>query len=240
MPDESRDGPLTGQPGDPDAADPAAESQDATTPEPGTGTAAAADASAAAVAPAATPDAAAATDAAADADASPATPDASATTATDASAGDAPGATTPVPGPSRGRQVLLGVLAAAGLAGAATLGIAGWRVFDQKDATLSIPDQVVGFRRDDSERALATADYLRTALEAAVPLNQVVGAVYQDPTDAQRSVLFFGGTKLLWSPQRDLDTVLDVVAGEAGKITDQREVPPGDLDGVMKCGSTTT
>lgn len=188
MPDQSPEGPLAGQPGDPGAIDVAAEQLDAT--------------------PGGAPD---------DAE-----------------------AIAPEPGPSRRRRVLLGALIAAALAGAATLGTTGWRIYDQKDAKLSTPDQLVGFRRDDSERALATADYLRTALAAAVSVDRVVGAVYQDPTDPRRSVLYFGGTKLLWSPQRELDTVLGVVAGEAGKITGQHDVPPGDLDGVMKCGSTTT
>lgn len=140
----------------------------------------------------------------------------------------------------RVRRIVVSVLAVAALAGSATLGTAAWRIYQQKDATLSTPDQIAGFRRDTSEQAEATADYLRTALGAAVSLDTIVGAVYQDPADAKRSVLFFGGTDLLWSPQQDLDAVLGVVSGEGVKITGEHEVPPGDLGGLVKCGSTAT
>lgn len=138
---------------------------------------------------------------------------------------------------SRSRRIVLAALLAVGLAGSTALGLAAWRVAEQKDAVLGTPAQVGELRRDDSPRAATTADYLRTALAAKVDLDDVVGAVYSDPGRAQRAVLFFGGTTLLWTPERDLDTVLELVSDETGAVTDLRAVAPGGLGGVMKCGA---
>jgi hypothetical protein len=139
---------------------------------------------------------------------------------------------------SRTRTAVLGSLLALGLAGAATLGTAGWRIAQQKDARLETPDRVAGLSRDDSERAVSAADYLRTALAAGVRLDETVGAVYTDPAAAERSVLLFAGTTLLWTPESDLDAVFDLIADDAGAVTGLREEPAGELGGVMKCGTT--
>lgn len=142
--------------------------------------------------------------------------------------------------PSRGRRVVLAALLAVGLAGATALGTTAWRLAAQNDATMTTPEQIDGLRRDDSERATVTADYLRTALAAEVQLDKVVGAVYAEQGATERSVLFFGGTTMLWTPERDLDTVLDLISDKTGTVTDVREVPAGALGGVMKCGRTAT
>lgn len=141
---------------------------------------------------------------------------------------------------SRGRLIVLGSLAALGLVGAAVLGTAGYRISSQKDATLETPEQVAGFRREDGEEARSTAEYLRTALSAEVDLDETVGAVYTDTAAAQRSVLFFGGTTLVWTPERDLDTAFELVSDDTGAVTGVRDVPAGDLGGTMKCGTTST
>lgn len=141
--------------------------------------------------------------------------------------------------PSRRRLVVLGSLLAVGLAGAGLLGVTGWRIVQQKDATLDTPAQVAGLTRDDSERARAAADYLRTALAAEIDLESSIGAVYADPADAGRSVLLFGGTTLLLRPEHDLDSLLNVVTDD-GAIAGLREVPAGTLGGVMKCGTSAT
>lgn len=142
--------------------------------------------------------------------------------------------------PSRRRIVLLASALVAGLAGAAILGTAGWRVAQQKDATLQTPARVAGLTRDDSERARTTADYLRTAFAAGIDVDKSIGAVYADPANAQRSVLLFGGTTLLWSPERDLDTLFDLVSDDSGAVIGLHEVSAGGLGGVMKCGTTAS
>ncbi|MFD0822443.1 hypothetical protein ACFQ0D_29925, partial [Micromonospora zhanjiangensis] len=146
----------------------------------------------------------------------------------------------PAAGPSRRRLIVLGSLLVVGLAGAAGLGSAGWRIAQQKDAVLETPSQVAGLTRDDSENARGTAEYLRDGLGANVQLDRSVGAVYGDPTDPRRSVLLAGGTTLLWRPDRGLDAALDLVSDNEGPIAGLRGVDAGELDGVMKCGTSTS
>lgn len=139
-------------------------------------------------------------------------------------------------GPSRTRLVVLGSLLAAGVAGAAVLGAASIRILQQKDATLDPPRSAAGLRLDDSSRAAETAEYLRTALAARMELDETTAAVYADPADDTRSVLFFGGTALIFTPGSDLDGAFELVSDRGG-AAEVREVQAGDLGGVMKCGS---
>src|SRR3712207_7917403 len=50
-------------------------------------------------------------------------------------------------------------------------------------------DQVATFKRDDTEGARQTADYLRDALAAEADLDKTIGVIYTDPADTSRSVL---------------------------------------------------
>ncbi|RKN28080.1 hypothetical protein [Micromonospora musae] len=140
---------------------------------------------------------------------------------------------------SRRRRIVWSAALVVGLAGAGVLGVAGWRVAQEKDTRIASPDQVAGLSRDDSERARSTADYLRSGFAADIELDRSFGTVYRDPTDEKRSVLLFGGTTLLWQPERDLDSLFGLMADETGKVTGLREVPAGELGGVMKCGTTS-
>ncbi|MGC5052702.1 hypothetical protein ACLQ2S_14745 [Micromonospora sp. DT48] len=138
----------------------------------------------------------------------------------------------------RGRlvMVLLAVVAALGVG---VFGTWGWRIVQQKDARITTPDQVAGLRLDTSDRAASTADYLRSGIAADIQLDSSFGAVYQDPADERRSVLIFGGTTLLWQPERDLESLFGLMADETATVTGLRDVSPGPLGGVMKCGSTS-
>jgi hypothetical protein len=138
------------------------------------------------------------------------------------------------------RTIVLASLLAVGLAGAAVLGTAVWRIAAQKDTTLTAPAEAAGLRRDDSEYAVTTAESLRTALTAEVDLDEAVGAVYTDPASKDRSVLFFGGTTLFWTPADDLDTAFDLFKDAAGAVTGLAEVPAGALGGTMKCGTAAS
>jgi hypothetical protein len=149
-------------------------------------------------------------------------------------------AETPGAARSRTRTILLSALLAVGLAGASVIGYTVWRILSQKDARLTAPPQVAGLRVDESEDGRRTAEYLATALSVDVDFDHAVGAVYTDPRAAERGVLFFGGTTLLWTPGSDLDTAFELVSDSQGAVTGLRDVDPGALGGTMRCGSTTS
>ncbi|SBT49781.1 hypothetical protein [Micromonospora narathiwatensis] len=140
---------------------------------------------------------------------------------------------------SRRRRIALAAALVVGLAGAGVLGVGGWRVLAQKDTHLNAPEKVAGLTRDDSERARSTAEYLRDGFAADIDLDRSFGTVYRDPADAKQAVLVFGGTTLLWQPERDLNTLFGLMADETGKVTGLRQVDAGRLGGVMKCGTTS-
>jgi hypothetical protein len=139
--------------------------------------------------------------------------------------------------PSRRRLVALGAALAAASAGAVGIGVAAWPVLAESNPVLEPPRQVAGLTRDDSERARSAADDLRTALLAEIDLDTSLGVVYADPADTRRSVLLVGGTTTVWRPERGLDDVLAVVSDGTEPVTGLREVPAGELGGVMRCGS---
>jgi hypothetical protein len=155
---------------------------------------------------------------------------------------------TPVPDDSdapatrrpRTRIIVLASLLAVGLAGAAVLGTAAWRISSQRDTTLGTPDRVAGLTMDTSENATTTSEYLRTALAAEVDLDNAVGAVYADPGARNRSVLFFGGTTLIWTPGSDLETAFELMSDETGAIAGLHDVDAGEFGGTMKCGTTAS
>ncbi|MFC0002665.1 hypothetical protein [Micromonospora siamensis] len=147
---------------------------------------------------------------------------------------------------SRGRRVALGVAGAVLTVGVVASGVWGWQVLREKDTRVDTPARLAGLERDDSERALNTADYLRSGFAADIDLDRSFGTVYREKTNAGgtpaagagRSVLVFGGTTLLWQPERDLDSLFGLMADETGKVGGLRAVDAGDLGGVMKCGTT--
>jgi len=141
-------------------------------------------------------------------------------------------------GAPRTKVIVLGVLLAASLTGAAVIGTTAWRISSQKDAVLVAPTEVATLRVDDSEGGLQTADYLTTALAAEVDLTETVGAVYTDSGSNDRGVLFFGGTALIWTPERDLDTAFKLISDDQGAVTGLHDVEAGTLGGTMKCGTT--
>ncbi|WP_328466341.1 hypothetical protein OHA21_46020 [Actinoplanes sp. NBC_00393] len=134
------------------------------------------------------------------------------------------------------RTVVLGALLTVSLAGAASLGYWGWKVNSQRNTTLSAPPAIGALTLNSSEDATATADYLQGALSAEVSMDKTVGGVYS--TADGKNVLFFGGTTLLWSPAKDLDTSFELISDQEGAVTDLHEVDAGELGGTMKCGVT--
>src|SRR5688572_26394991 len=125
------------------------------------------------------------------------------------------------------RRVALGALALVGLAGVTVVGVAGARIIQQKDAVLSPPDSLGSLVRDRSVNANDTATDLGTALAAGIELKDRMSVVYKDRDSDDRSVFLFGGTALLFSPEKDLDEVLRLIGQPAGD--GMREVDSGEL-----------
>ena len=136
------------------------------------------------------------------------------------------------------RRVILLALLVIAVAGLGTLGYAGWQIGTQKDATLSTPDTIGTLRLDTSDDGQQTAAYLQTALDAGINLNTTVGGVYADGTG--HSVLFFGGTATIWSPDTQLDNAFDLISDKQGAVTGLHKVDAGHLGGTMRCGTTKT
>lgn len=133
---------------------------------------------------------------------------------------------------------MLGAAAVAALAAAAVIGPDEWRVFQQRNTRLVPPQETAGLRLDNSPEAQSTADYLRTALAAGMDLRSTVSAVYADPANPSRSIIFVGGTATLRTPEADLDRLFELVTDETSRVAGARVVPAGPLGGVMKCGTS--
>ncbi len=140
------------------------------------------------------------------------------------------------PAKSPVRRIVLMVLLVVAVAGLGTLGYTGWQMSTQKNATLSTPDTIGSLRLDKSDDGQQTADYLQTALSAEINLDHAVGAVYQGGSGS--SVLFFGGTATIWSPESQLDNAFGLISDKQGAVTGLHKVDAGKLGGTMKCGTT--
>ena len=138
------------------------------------------------------------------------------------------------------RNIVLICLAAILLVVGILYGPTGWQVFEQRNATISTPAQLVGLELDQSEDAKATAEYIRDAVATATSISKSVAGVYTTPGDKTRSVMFVGGTARLWSPDKVLNDAFKPIADDTGGVKSIRDVPPGELGGVMRCGTTAT
>ena len=141
--------------------------------------------------------------------------------------------------PRRRLIALASLLALATVTGVA-FGPTSWRVLQQSGATIDTPQRVAGLTRDDSDDARQTADYFRTAVWARVSMAKTVGAVYLGGADRAHSVVFGGGTGLLLSPEKALDSLFPLADDENGSVTNIRSEPVQALGGYLKCGSTTS
>lgn len=136
----------------------------------------------------------------------------------------------------RGSRIALIVLGLLVVAGVIIIGPTSWQVMAQRNTKLLPPQQVAGLSQDSSDDAKQTADYLRSALEVGVGLNSSVGVVYSDPGDRARSVLFFGGTEMVFFPDRELGRALRQLDDSGDTIRGLHTVPGGRFGGLMQCG----
>lgn len=108
-------------------------------------------------------------------------------------------------------------------------------------APLRTPAHAAGMTLDTSSNAKATAEYLRSAIAAAMNLTSSVGAVYADGTDAQadaHSVIFVGGTATGGNATL-LSQILAQMNDSSDGVSGLVSQDPGANGGLMKCGLTT-
>ena len=115
-----------------------------------------------------------------------------------------------------------------------------YQVLHDRGAKVETPNEVAGLQLDSSDGAKSTADYIRDAVASSSGLNKSVGAVYDDPSADNHSVILIAGTDTIWSPKRSLKNAFSAITDDAGGVTNLRDVTPGKLGGLMRCGTTST
>ena len=140
----------------------------------------------------------------------------------------------------RVRNIALALLLVVVLGAAGVYGPTLWRVAQQRDAKISTPERVADLQLDHRDGARETAEYVRDAVATSVKLEESVAAVYSDTAAADRSVIFAGGSGLIWNPEEALSKVFALMSDETGGVTGVRDVRPGPLGGQVRCGSTAT
>jgi hypothetical protein len=137
----------------------------------------------------------------------------------------------------RKRWIFLGVLTAVAAMVLIMVSPTLLRVMAQSGATLTMPEKVGQLTRVDTPSAQTSANNLVTTLRATIDLERSEGAVYAD--DKDQIIMLFGGTGLLWNPERELDAVLEIMLDNDEEATrGLATVDAGPLGGVMKCAPT--
>jgi hypothetical protein len=110
----------------------------------------------------------------------------------------------------------------------------------ERNARIDLPPRIARFALDQGQGARDTVDYLRAAISAGVPLDKTVGAVYVEDEDTAHSVIFFGGTGLLLSPDKQLNKAFGLITDQTGGVEGVRPRAADSLGGVVMCGTTPT
>ncbi len=107
-----------------------------------------------------------------------------------------------------------------------------WEQYPSKLAKM--PEEVAGLKRDPSDVvkviALAAAERLRLEWN----IDDAFADNYIDPKSAQRHIITFGATLLVWNPGGDLDAA---IKREGQNLSDVQPFPAGRLGGYLKCAN---
>jgi hypothetical protein len=109
-------------------------------------------------------------------------------------------------------------------------------VYHQMNATLVLPDNLLGFRK-----ITIPADYLK-ATDLARPLREVgvtqpLVVEYAAGDDPTHTTLVLGGQHRVWTHVgADLKAVFARLALGGGQVSDIDPIPPGPLGGAARCG----
>ena len=95
------------------------------------------------------------------------------------------------------------------------------------------PPDVGGLKRDDSAIVRLIAAEANFHLQASPYVDGSFANRFEDPKSKERGVIAFGGTGLIWDPEK---TLADTIKGAGQNLNGVRSFPPGKFGGLLKCG----
>jgi len=107
-------------------------------------------------------------------------------------------------------------------------------LFGQYPSTVAAtPADVGGLERDDNWVVQLLAAEANFHLQASPYVDGSFVNRFKDPKSTDRGVIAFGGTGLIWDPEKAL---ADTVKGAGQNLWDVVSFPPGKMGGLLKCG----
>jgi hypothetical protein len=95
------------------------------------------------------------------------------------------------------------------------------------------PSEVGGLKRDDNWVVKLFAAEANYHLQASPYVDGSFANRFEDPKGKDRGVIAFGGTGLIWDPEK---TLADTIKGAGQNLWDVGTFPPGKMGGLLKCG----
>jgi hypothetical protein len=95
------------------------------------------------------------------------------------------------------------------------------------------PTEVGGLKRDDNWVVQLIAAEANVRIQASPYVDGSFANRFEDPKSKDRGVIAFGGTGLIWDPEK---TLADTIRGAGKNLWDVRSFPAGRMGGLLKCG----
>lgn len=95
------------------------------------------------------------------------------------------------------------------------------------------PSEVGGLKRDDNWLVQLVAAEATYRIQASRYVDGGFAAKFDDPKNRDRSVIAFGGTGLIWDPDK---TLADTIKGAGENLWGVQSFPAGKHGGSLKCG----
>jgi hypothetical protein len=113
----------------------------------------------------------------------------------------------------------------------------GRDIMREGNASLSAPDTVAGLKKSTNPELQPTADELSSLIKKESGLKDTIAAFYEDPKDQRKLVMLVGGTKLMLSPDSELDSLFRGLNSEGSEVKNVTSVDAGELGGKARCGT---
>lgn len=96
------------------------------------------------------------------------------------------------------------------------------------------PAEVGGLKRNDDGVVKLIAAEANYRIRASEYVDGSFVSAFADPASAERGVIAFGGTALIWDPEK---TLKEAIQGAGEDLKNVTAFPPGKLGGHLKCGN---